>query len=84
MSKGKESAHLEDWSILSNHVKYIMHSDSEAFQKLNSDTLNYRQNKDLHKKLKEKKMLDASVNFGESSIKLKANYLDFMKVYMLK
>ena len=53
-----------------------MHDKSEAFHKLNIDTLNYRQNKDLYKELKEKELLDASINFGESSIKLKANYLD--------
>ena len=53
-----------------------MHDESEAFHKLNIDTLNYRQNKDLYKELKEKELLDASVNFGESSIKLKTNYLD--------
>ena len=47
VSKEKESAHIEDWSILSDHVKYIMHDESEVFHKLNIDTLNYRQNKDL-------------------------------------
>ena len=47
VSKEKESAHIEYWSILSDHVKYIMHDESEAFHKLNIDTLNYRQNKDL-------------------------------------
>ena len=76
VSKEKEPAHLEEWSILSDHVKYIMHDESQAFHKLNIDTLNYRQNKDLYKELKEKEVLDASVNFGESSIKLEANYLD--------
>ena len=56
VSKEKESAHTEDWSILSDHVKYIMHDESEAFHKLNIDTLNYRQNKDLYKELKEKEV----------------------------
>ena len=39
-----------------------MHDESEAFHKLNIDTLNYRQNKDLYKELKEKELLDASVH----------------------
>ena len=60
---------------MSDHIKYITHCESEAFHKLNIDTLNFRQNKDLYKELKEKELLDASVNSGESSIKLKANYL---------
>ena len=65
VSKEKESTHIEDWSILSHHVKYIMHDESEAFHKLNINTLNYRQNKDLYKELKEKELIDANVNFGE-------------------
>ena len=46
VSKKKEPAQIEEWSILSDHVKYIMHDESEAFHKLNIDTLNYTQNKD--------------------------------------
>ena len=61
---------------MTDHVKYITHDESEAFHELNIDTLNYRQSKDLYKELKEKELLDASINFGESSIKLKASYID--------
>ena len=53
-----------------------MHDKSDAFHKLNIDSLNYRQNKDLYKELKEKELLDASINFGGSPNKLKADYLD--------
>ena len=76
VSKKRDSAQIEEWSILSDHVKYIMHDESEAFHKLNIDSLNYRQNKDLYKELKEKELLDASANFGGSPNKLKADYLD--------
>ena len=76
VSKEKESTQIEELSKLSDHVKYITRDESEAFHKLNIDTLNYRQNKDLYKELKEKELLDANVNFGESSINLKADYLD--------
>ena len=75
VSKKKDPTQIEERSILSDHVKYIMHDESEAFQKLNIDSLNYRQNKDLYKELKEKELLDASVNFGRSPNKLKADYL---------
>ena len=54
VNKKKDPTQIEGWSILSDHVKYIMHEESEAFHKLNIDTLNYRQNKDLYKKLKER------------------------------
>ena len=45
VSKKRDPAQIEEWSILSDHVKYIMHDESEASQKLNIDSLNYRQNK---------------------------------------
>ena len=60
---------------MSDHVKYITHDESEAFHKLNIDTLNYQQNKDLYKELKGKELLNASVNFGGNPNKLKADYL---------
>ena len=53
-----------------------MHDESEAFQKLSIDSLNYQQNKDLYKELKEKEMLDASVNFGGNPNTLRADHLD--------
>ena len=53
-----------------------MQDELEAFQKLNIDSFNYRQNKDPYKELKEKELLDTSVNFGRSPNKLKADYLD--------
>ena len=53
---------------MSDYVKYIMHDESEAFQKLNIDSLNYRQNQDLYKELKEKELLGVSVNLAESQM----------------
>ena len=38
--------------------------------------MNYRQNKDLYKELKENEILKASVNFGRSLEKLKSDYID--------
>ena len=53
-----------------------MHGESEAFHKLNIDFMNYRQNKDLDKELKENEILKASMNFGGRPEKLKSDYLD--------
>ena len=71
VDKKKDSAQIEEWSILCDHVKYVMHGESEAFHKLNIDSMNYRQNKDLYKELKKKEMLKASVNFGGSPREVK-------------
>ena len=76
VNRKKDPPQIEEWSILNDHVKYIMHDESEAFHKLSIDSLNYGQTKDLYKELKEKELLDASVNFGGSPNKLKADYLD--------
>ena len=70
---------MEQWSIVSDDVKYIKHDGSETFHSLNIDTLNYHQNKDLNKELKEKEILKASVNFGRSPEKLRSDYLDVYK-----
>ena len=40
--KEKVSTQMEEWSILSDHVKYVRHDDgSGTFHKLNINTLNY-------------------------------------------
>ena len=73
----KVPTQVEEWSILSDHVKYVRHDDgSETFHKLNINTLNYHQNQDLYKELKEKEMLKVNVDFGRSPEKLGSDYLD--------
>ena len=42
---------MKEWSILSDHVRYVMHGRSETFRKLSIDSMNYRQDRDLYKKL---------------------------------
>ena len=37
-TKTKDQAPMEEWSILSDHVKYVTHGKSETFQKL---SINY-------------------------------------------
>ena len=76
VNKKKDPTQIEEWSILSDHVKCITHEESEAFHKLNIDTLSYQQNKDPYKELKGKELLNASMNVGRSPNKLKADYLD--------
>ena len=83
-NKGKDPALIEEWSILSDHVKYVTHDGSDTFHNLNIDALNYCQNKDLYKELKEKEILKASVNFSGSLEKLKTDYLDVYEGYTLK
>ena len=73
----KGATQIEEWSILIDIMKYVRHDDgSETFHKLNINTLNYCQNKDLYKELVEKEMLKVNVDFGRSPEKLKSNYLD--------
>ena len=77
--KKKSPAQMNEWSILSDHVKYVMSDGSETFHKLNIDQMNYRHERDLYKELQEKELLSADVNFGRSPEKLKAEYLDIYK-----
>ena len=73
--KKKSPAQMKEWSILSDHVKYIMSDESETFHNLNIDQMNYGQEIGLYKELQEE-LLNADVNFGGNPNKLKAEYLD--------
>ena len=41
-NRNKDQVPMEKWSILSDHVKYVMHGKSEVFQKLSINSMNYR------------------------------------------
>ena len=38
--KNKDQVPMEEWSILSDHVKYVMNSKSEVFQKHSINSMN--------------------------------------------
>ena len=67
---------MKEWSILSDHAKYVMSDGSETFHNLSIDQMNYRQEIDLYRELQEEELLNADVNFGGIPHKLKAEYLD--------
>ena len=48
---------MEAWSILSDHVKFVQHDESNTLHNLNFDSLIYHLNKGIYKELKEKEML---------------------------
>ena len=41
-TKTKGQLLMEEWYILSDHVKYVTHGKSETFQKLSINSMNYR------------------------------------------
>ena len=67
---------MKEWSILSDHVKYVQHDESDTLHNVNLDPLNYHLNEDLYKELKEKEMLKSSIDFSGISEKLKSHYLE--------
>ena len=66
---------MESWSILSDHVKYVQHDESDILHNVNFDSLNYHVNGDIYKYLKEQEMLKVSIDFSGVSEKLKSDYL---------
>ena len=74
--KKKRPAHVKEWSILSDHVKYVTSDRSETYNNLSIDQMNYRQDRDLYRELQEKELLNTGVNFGSSPDRLIADYLD--------
>ena len=75
-NKKKTPTQMKEWSISSDHVKYVTSDGSDIFHNLNIDQMNYRQEIDLDKELQEEELVSADVNFGRSPEKLKAEYLD--------
>ena len=75
-NKKKSPAQMKEWSILSDHVKYVTSDGSETFHNLNIDQMNYKQEIDLYRELQKKELLNTDVNFGSSPDSLKAEYLD--------
>ena len=78
-NKNKGQVPMEEWSILSDHVKYVKHGKSEVFQKLSINSMNYRQNRHLYKSLNNEQTIRTSLNFWNSPENLKADYLDVYK-----
>ena len=77
--KKKSPVQMREWSILSDHVKYITSDRSKTFNNLSIDQLNYRQDISLYRELQEKESLSTDLNFGGSSAKLRSEYLDMCK-----
>ena len=67
---------MESWSILSDHVKYVQHDESDSLSNVSFDSLNYHVNEDIYKELNKQEMLRASINFSGVSEKVKSDYLD--------
>ena len=63
-NKKKSLAQMKEWSIFSDHVKYVTSDGLETFHNLNIDQMNYRQEIDLYRELQEEELLNADVNFG--------------------
>ena len=82
-TKTKDQAPVEEWSILSDHVKYATHDKSDTFQKLSINSMDYRQNRDLYRSLNNEQTIKTNLNFGNSPENLKAEYLEMYEgVYM--
>ena len=41
-TKTRDQVAMKEWSILSDHFKYVTHGKSETFQKLSINSMNYR------------------------------------------
>ena len=73
-----KSPEMRNWSIFSDNVRYVQH-DLATPQNLNIDTLDYRDHKELHFKLKEKKGETVDIDFGLYPDIIRSRYLDVYK-----
>ena len=74
INQNKATKPMESWSILSDHVKYVQHDESDSLHNVNFDSLNYHVNEDIYKDLKEQEMLKTSIDFSGVSEILKSDY----------
>ena len=66
---------MRNWSIFSDNVRYIQHKQKTS-PNLNIDTLDYRQHRELHLKLKGEERETLDIDFGIYPDILKSKYLD--------
>ena len=66
---------MKSWSIFSDNVRYVQY-DQMTSQNLNTDTLDYKDHKDLYLKLKEEERETLDINFGLYPDVTKSRYLD--------
>ena len=66
---------MRNWSIFSDNVRYVQHGQKTPLN-LNTDTLDYRQHKELYFKLKGEERETLYVVFGTYPDILKSKYLD--------
>ena len=76
INQKKDTKPMESLSILSDHVKYVQHDESDNLSNVNFDSLNYHANEDIYKELKEQEMLKASRDFSGVSENVESDYLD--------
>ena len=61
--KKKSPGQIKEWSILSDHIKYVTSDRSETFNNLSIDQMNYRQDIDLYRELQEKELLNTGCEY---------------------
>ena len=66
---------MENGSIFSDNVRYVQH-DEKAPHKLDFNTLDYQQHKEIYCKLKGEESETLDMDFGINPETLKSNYLD--------
>ena len=67
---------MENWSILRDNVRYIHHDEkSKTPHKIDINSVDYYQHKELYCKLKGEKSQTLDVDFGINPETMKSNYL---------
>ena len=75
--KENKMAYMENWSILSDNIRYVNHDErSKTTQKLDMKTLDYQQLKRMYLNLKREDSQTIDVDFGRNPDTMKSNYSD--------
>ena len=75
--KEEKTAHMENWSNLSDKIRYVQHDESlKTTCNLDMKTLDYHQHKRLYLNLKGDESQIIDVDFGSNPETMRSNYLD--------
>ena len=72
----KNKSQMEQWSLLSNNIKYIKSVGYNEVSRIDIKMVDYQYHRKMYKKMRKEEGQMLNIDFGESPVVLKAKYKD--------
>ena len=70
------NSQIEQWSILSDNIKYIKSEDTDSKSDINIKTIDYRKHKRIYRRMNKEQGEKIDMDYGESPQNMKDRYMD--------